>query len=83
MKSKQYTLRQVPEKIDTKLRSVAASRGISLDEAAIDALAKGLGVDGVPVLHHDLDEFLKTWQEDPEFDEAMRIFEMVDESLWK
>ncbi len=83
MKSRQYTLRQVPENIDAKLRSVAAARGISLNEAAIEALAKGLGVTGVPMLHHDLDEFLQTWREDPQFDEAIRVFEMVDENLWK
>ena len=83
MKCVQYTLRQVPQQVDAELRSVAAARGISLNEAALEALAKGLGVSDNPVIHHDLDEFIGTWREDREFDAAIRAFEAVDEGVWK
>ncbi len=36
-----------------------------------------------PVEYTDLDSFIGTWQEDKGFEEAMRIFEQVDEALWK
>ncbi len=79
----QYTIRQIPENVDAKLRAYAALHGISLNEAAVAALAKGVGVADEQPLQHDLDEFCGTWREDPEFDDAVRSFEAVDEDLWK
>ena len=73
----------MPPHLDAKLREIAASRGVSLNEAAIQALAAGLGVSETTPIHHDLDEFSGTWIEDSSFDDAVRIFETVDENLWK
>ena len=52
----QYTLRNVPERVDARLREAAAQYGVSLNTAALDALARALGIEGEPVIHHDLDD---------------------------
>jgi hypothetical protein len=79
----QYTIRQVPEAVDARLRAYAASHGVSLNKAAVTALAKGVGIADTAPLQHDLDEFCGGWKEDPEFETAIRSFEAVDETLWK
>ena len=33
--------------------------------------------------HHDLDELVGSWRDDPEFDAAIRAFAQVDEAVWK
>ena len=33
--------------------------------------------------HRDLDALIGSWQEDPEFDAAIRAFAQVDEAVWK
>jgi hypothetical protein len=50
---------------------------------AIDELSRALGVNGEPVVHHDLDFAIGTWVEDPEFDKAIEEFEKIDPELWK
>jgi len=35
------------------------------------------------VEHHELDELIGSWKEDPEFDAAVRAFAQVDEAVWK
>ncbi len=77
MKPRQYTVRQIPERVDATLRAVAAARGISLNDAALEALEKSLGLGEAPVVHNDLDQFCHTWREDPEFEEAIRIFDCL------
>ena len=79
----QYTIRQVPEEVDRRLREQAAREGASLNYVALDALAASAGVKDQPVEYHDLDALSGTWVEDKAFDEAMKAFEQVDEDLWK
>jgi len=33
--------------------------------------------------YHDLDHFIGTWEEDPEFDRALEDQRQIDEELWK
>lgn len=60
-----------------------------LPEQQIGALAEWLErlrrsrATALPAEHHDLDVLIGSWQEDPEFDAAVRAFEQVDESMWK
>ncbi len=44
MNNSQYTIRSIPPKVDAALRQQARKTGKSLNEVAIDALAKGAGV---------------------------------------
>ena len=79
----QYTLRQVPARVDRSLRQKSKQSRKSLNEAAIDALTKGLGLADEKVRFHDLDELAGTWQEDAAFNAAIRAQDQVDPRLWK
>ncbi len=79
----QYTLRGVPERIDAKLRETAAEYRLSLNAAALEALARGLGLEGIPVAHHDLDDLAGTWEPDEAFDRALADMDRVDPEVWR
>lgn len=79
----QYTLRQVPARIDRSLRQKSRQAGLSLNEAAIDALSKGLGLEDERPQFHDLDTIAGTWVEDAGFDAAIAAQDQVDPRLWK
>jgi hypothetical protein len=79
----QYTLRQVPSRIDRSLREQSKRAGQSLNEAAIAALTRGLGLADERPLYHDLDRLAGTWEEDPAFDAAIAAQDQVDPRLWK
>jgi hypothetical protein len=78
----QYTLRGIPQKVDEALRRKARQEGVSLNQAAVEAIAHGLGVPQEKPVYHDLDDLAGTWIEDPAFDEAIREIDSVDPDLW-
>ena len=78
----QYTLRGIPPRVDDALRRTAKQQGVSLNQAAMDALTHGLGLGEDKPLHHDLDDLAGTWVDDPAFDEAVRQIDCVDPDLW-
>ena len=47
----QYTIRNIPDRLDATLRERAAEYGQSLNEATLAAIRKGVGVHDEPVLH--------------------------------
>lgn len=79
----QYTLRNVPELVDQALRRQASEEGVSLNQAALRALARGVGVaeDSPPRRH--VADLAGSWIEDPEFDRAIADQDRVDEELWR
>lgn len=79
----QYTLRQVPTHVDRSLRQKSKQSRKSLNEAAVEALAKGLGLADEKIRFHDLDALAGSWQEDAAFDAAIRAQDQVDPRLWK
>lgn len=79
----QYTIRGIPPAVDMALRERARQTGKSLNEAALDALAEGAGVTGVPRKRRDLSDVAGTWIEDPEFDAAIADQDQIDDELWK
>ena len=83
MKSRQYTIRAIPESIDRALRRLAKEEAKSLNVVVIEALERGLELDAKPAEHTDLDTLIGSWQEDPEFDRTIADFEVVDEEAWK
>lgn len=78
----QYTLRGVPAAVDRALRDRARRDGISLNQAAVEALVRALGLGDQPVRHRSLDTLRGTWHQDPEFDRAIAEQHGIDESLW-
>ncbi len=79
----QYTLRQIPDRVDARLRETATQYGVSLNTAAVDALARALGIEGQPVVHHDLDDLAGTWVADKKFDRVMAEMDRIDPELWR
>ncbi|MGQ0814373.1 MAG: FitA-like ribbon-helix-helix domain-containing protein [Gemmatimonadota bacterium] len=78
----QYTLRNIPAAIDRALRAVARREGKSLNEVAIRALARAVGVAEKPVRYRDLRDLAGTWQEDPEFDTVRSEHDRIDTAIW-
>ena len=78
----QYTLRGIPRRVDSALRRKAKREGVSLNRAALHAIAHGLGLDDEKPVYDDLDDLAGTWVEDPAFDEAIREIDSVDPDLW-
>ncbi len=77
----QYTIRNIPRKIDKALRAKAKAEGKSLNAAALDALEAALGVAGRPVKRRDLSFLAGSWVEDPAFDEAIREQRRIDPEM--
>ena len=82
MKRRQYTIRSVPDHVDRALRQRAKREHKSLNHVILEALEQAVEPEE-PKVYHDLDFLIGTWREDPEFDEAMRDFEKIDEEMWK
>jgi hypothetical protein len=83
MQSGQYTLRGVPGRVGARLRERAQREGRSINSVAVDALARGLGLDAEPPRYTDLDDLAGTWVDDPEFDRVIADMDRVDEEMWK
>ena len=79
----QYTIRNIPQRLDMQLRETAAEYGTSLNTAALSALSRGLGVETGPVVHHDMDDLIGTWVQDDAFDRALEEMDRVDAELWQ
>lgn len=85
-KSTQYTIRKVPPQLDRELRRRARQEHKSLNEMALWALERGLGLSEQSeqaVRHHDLDDLAGTWVDDPAFDQAIEAMDQVDPELWR
>ena len=82
-KSTQYTLRKVPPDVDRTLRERAHQFGLSLNEAALNALQAGSGLAPDALRFHDLDALAGTWVSDPAFDKAIQSVETLDPDLLK
>jgi hypothetical protein len=79
----QYTIRKVPDRLDEALRRAARERGKSLNEIAIEALARGAGIAGESYRQRDLADIAGTWRKDPAFDSALAAQDTIDEEMWR
>ncbi len=79
----QYTIRNVPDALDQELRERAKRKGISLNDAAVEAIKRGLGVTNTDVIYDDLDDLIGTWKSDDEFDRAIAEQDKVDTDAWE
>ena len=79
----QYTIRNVPKVVDRALRRRAERLSKSLNEVAVDALARGAGVEQEAKEHHDLDFLFGSWVDDPAVDAALADQRAIDADLWK
>jgi hypothetical protein len=74
----QYTIRNIPEPLDAALRRTARNQGKSLNDVAIEALARGAGISGEPNRQRDLSDIAGRWREDPLFDSAVSEQDVID-----
>ena len=79
----QYTIRNVPDTLDEALRRVARERGKSLNEVAIEALARGAGVTAERDRQRDLADVAGTWRKDRAFDSGLAAQDTIDEEMWR
>ncbi len=79
----QYTIRNVPEYLDAALRGAARQQGKSLNEVAIEALARGAGIGERQCRQRDLRDIAGSWRRDPVFDSALAAQDAIDEEMWK
>jgi len=79
----QYTLRKVPNSVDAALRRRAREQGKSLNEVAVEALARGAGVSGQRNCQRDLRDIVGTWRRDRVFDHAVAAQDTIDKELWR
>jgi len=54
----QYTIRDIPQFTDSRLRETAAMEEISLNQAALQALQRGLGTSDHPIRYRSLHPLL-------------------------
>jgi hypothetical protein len=79
----QYTIRNVPHTLDDALRRAAREQGKSLNEVAIEALARGAGITSDRTRQRDVSDIAGTWRKDAAFDNAVAAQDTIDEEMWK
>jgi hypothetical protein len=79
----QYTIRRIPKAVDDAVRERARATGKSLNEAAVDVLADGAGVKGLPRKRRDLSDIAGSWKADKSFESALADQDRVDKDLWR
>lgn len=82
----QLTLRGLDEALETKLKTLARERDISLNKAALLLLREGAGLTepDVNVVGDSLDQIIGSWTEEDEqtFLKTQTIFQTIDDDLW-
>lgn len=79
----QYTIRNIPAHVDRALRERSVREGKSLNEIAIEALERGLDLEGQPVRRRDLSAITGSWVRDREVDRALDDQRTIDPDLWR
>ena len=72
MNSIQYTIRNIPEPVDTAVRSVARKKGISFNSTVVEALEMAVGANGRQTRNTDFDWIIGSGLKDDSFDESMQ-----------
>ncbi len=85
----QLTIRGLDDDLARKVRSLAKQEGLSLNQAVLKLLRRGAGLDtskpDEDVIGSSLDWFIgsATDEETRELEEALKVFETIDEELWR
>jgi hypothetical protein len=79
----QLTIRKVPIAVERALRRRSKQEDKSLNQVALEALARGAGVGGERVKQRDMNDIAGTWIEDPGFEAALEEQRRIDPELWR
>jgi hypothetical protein len=77
----QYTLRNIPSAVDSLLRRRAREEGKSLNEVALEALARGVGLSAARLQQRDLSDVSGTWANDRTADTVLAEQRQIDPDL--
>ena len=84
---KTITIRGIDPKLDQVMKLQAKQSSLSVNQWVLQALKRVTGMEKEPVFkrYHDLDGFAGGWskEEAKAFQENTRIFENIDEDVWK
>jgi len=83
MEGIQYTVRGVPDYLDSGLRLYAEREAKSLNAVLIDMLTAGLGLLKRRQRNESLAQLAGSWVEDAEANKAFSEMDRVDEEMWK
>lgn len=80
----QHTVRNIPPHVDRALRQKAQREQKSLNDVLRETLIREVEAEVASVRRfHDLDDLAGQWVEDPQFDDALRAQDQIDEGLWR
>ena len=79
----QYTIRGIPSAVDAVLRQRARAGGKSLNQAAVDALTEGAGINRKPRKRRDLEDVALTWKTDKTMESALADQDRVDKDRFR
>ena len=81
--TKQYTIRNIPERVDRVLKRRARDAGKSFNQVALEALVSGAGESLKP--RRDLSEVIGSIskKEAQDIEEEVRLQHQIDLELWK
>jgi plasmid stability protein len=78
-----YTIRNVPDLLDKALRRSAREQGKSLNEVAIETLARGAGLSEPRFRQRDMSDIAGSWQSDPACETVLAAQDTIDAKLWR
>ena len=79
----QYTIRNVSDALDARLRERASDERTSLNDVVLRLLTQALGLSIETTRHRDLSDIAGSWQHDPSFARAVADQDSIDPDLWK
>jgi len=79
----QYTIRNLPGRLDELIRRRAKEEGKSLNTVAVEALMEAFGLRGSVEPNRDVAELVGSWVEDAAVDEALEEQRGVDDEMWR
>ena len=87
MTAHNFNLRGVSPKVMNLLKQEAKKLKISVNSLILRLIEQGVGFSNKrqKIKHHDLDFLIGTWstEESNQFDDDVKVFERIDDELWK
>jgi hypothetical protein len=79
----QYTLRFIPPHLDVELHERARREKKSLNQVAIEAMARGLGVAETKSPRRSVGDVAGTWKKDAAVEKALDDQDHIDPKMWR
>lgn len=79
----QYTISGIPEEVDRAAREQAERQGVSLNQALIDALKSGLGLETQPTKKRELPSVFDGSPLEPEVLAILEDQRRIDPEIWR